>query len=77
MTSTTGGQRQLRRYRSPLGGWRPVLRAASQAKYLNSGHLLYVAGDALWVVPFDVSRLQTTGPARVVVPHVLILPTGT
>ena len=79
VTSTTGGRDAA--FVAVLDlksrGWRPVLRAASQAKYLQSGHLLYVAGEALWIVPFDVSRLQTTGPARVVVPHVLILPTGT
>ena len=79
VTSTTGGRDAA--FVAVLDlesrGWRPVLRAASQAKYLQSGHLLYVAGEALWMVPFDVSQLQTTGPARVVVPHVLILPTGT
>jgi eukaryotic-like serine/threonine-protein kinase len=79
VTSTTGGREATSVAVLDLesGSWRPVLRGASQAKYLQSGHLLYVAGEALWMVPFDVSRRQTTGAARVVVPHILILPTGT
>jgi Tol biopolymer transport system component len=31
----------------------------------------------LWVVPFDLARLTPAGPARVIVPQVLILPTNT
>ena len=58
------------------GTWKTVLRGASQAQYVSSGHLVYVAGDALWAVPFDLRRLATTGPARVIVPEILILPTG-
>ena len=59
------------------GERRPILRGASQARYLRSGHLVYVAGDSLWAVAFDLNRRETSGPARVVAPHVLILPTGT
>jgi Tol biopolymer transport system component len=79
VTSTTGGREAAFVAVLDLksGRWTPVLRAASQAKYLRSGHLLYVAGEAIWMVAFDLSRLQTTGPARIVVPHVLVLPTGT
>jgi serine/threonine-protein kinase len=58
------------------GVWRPILRGGSHARYLRSGHLLFVGGESLWAVPFDLKRLQTTGSARVVVPHVLMLPTG-
>ena len=44
---------------------------------MASGHLVYLAGEALWVVPFDIARLEPTGTASVIVPKVLILPTNT
>ena len=79
VTSTTGAREAASVAVLDLrsGVWRPILRGASQARYLPSGQLLYVAGEALWTVPFDIERLQPSGPARVVVPHVLVLPTGT
>src|SRR5215469_1339859 len=58
------------------GSWRPVMQRASQAHYIASGHLLYVAGGALWVIAFDPARGQTLGAARVVVPQIVTLPTG-
>ena len=59
------------------GTWKSLIPKASQAQYVSSGHLVYVAGEALWAVAFDLSRLELTGTARVVVPQVLMLPTGT
>ncbi len=58
------------------GSWRPVLQRASQAQYVPGGHLVYVAGGALWAIAFDPVRAQTLGSARVVVPQVVTLPTG-
>ena len=58
------------------GSWRPVLPRARQAHYVSSGHLVYVAGGALWAVAFDPTRAQILGTARVVVPQVVTLPTG-
>jgi dipeptidyl aminopeptidase/acylaminoacyl peptidase len=58
------------------GSWRPVLQRASQAQYVSSGHLVYVAGGALWAIAFDLVRAQALGTARVVVPQVVTLPTG-
>lgn len=58
------------------GTWTTLIRGASQAMYVPSGHLVYVAGGALWAVAFDLTRLATVGPAAVVVPHVVTLPTG-
>jgi serine/threonine-protein kinase len=57
--------------------WRTLIRGGSQAQYLPSGHLVYVAGGALWAIPFDRSSMETRGTARVVVPQVLTLPNGT
>ena len=58
------------------GEWKTLLRAARQAHYVPSGHLVYVAGGALWAIPFDVTRLETIGSASVVVPQLVTLPTG-
>ena len=59
------------------GTWKALVRSGSQAQYLPSGHLVYVAGGALWAVPFDLARLEVSGTARVVVPQVVVLPTET
>ncbi len=59
------------------GTWKTVLRGASQAQYVPSGHIVYVAAGALWAVGFDIARMETTGTASQVVPQVVTLPTGT
>jgi serine/threonine-protein kinase len=35
-----------------------LIRGGSDARYLPTGHLVYVAGDSLRVVPFDLNRLE-------------------
>jgi serine/threonine-protein kinase len=58
------------------GKLRTILRGASQAHYVQTGHLVYLAGNALWAVPFDIARMEVAGPATMVVPKVVTLPTG-
>jgi len=43
-----------------------LLTGGSHAMYLRSGHLVYVAGGALWAVPFDADRRIITGAAVLV-----------
>jgi Tol biopolymer transport system component len=38
--------------------------------YVPTGHLLYAVGEAIWAVPFDLKRLEVTGPAVPVVDSV-------
>ncbi len=78
ITALTGGLEaaQVGVFDLASGSWRPVLPHASQAHYVSSGHLVYLAGGALWAIAFDPIRLQTLGTARVVVPQVVTLPTG-
>ena len=59
------------------GRWKTLLQGASQAQYVPTGHLVYVAGGALWAVAFDVERVETVGAPAVVVSSVVVLPTGT
>ena len=40
-----------------------VLAGASNALYVSSGHLAYIAGATLWAVPFDLDRRATFGTA--------------
>ena len=47
----------------PLDGGetRTLVRGGSDARYLSTGHLLYARGADLIAVPFNLSRLETTG----------------
>jgi Tol biopolymer transport system component len=42
---------------------RVVIEAASAAQYAPSGHLLFFRDGVVFAAPFDVARLQVTGPA--------------
>jgi serine/threonine-protein kinase len=41
-----------------------VIRGGFHARYLTSGHLVYMREGSLFAVPFDLGRLETTGPPR-------------
>jgi serine/threonine-protein kinase len=49
------------------GKTRTLMEGASFARYLASGHLAWVARQTLFVAPFDLKRLELTGPAVPVV----------
>jgi eukaryotic-like serine/threonine-protein kinase len=51
---------------------RPLFEGGTDARYLPSGHIIYWHDFSLWIVPFDLPRLQTTGPAKPVGPDVMI-----
>jgi serine/threonine-protein kinase len=40
-----------------------LLTGGTDAAYLRSGHLVYVAGETLWAVPFDADRRRVSGVA--------------
>jgi serine/threonine-protein kinase len=44
-----------------------ILAGGSDARYVQSGHLLYVRGDALYAAPFDRSTMTVTGAGLPVV----------
>src|SRR5207248_3019954 len=44
-------------------GTRKVLAQGSYARYVRSGHLIYLQGRTLLAAPFDVPRLELTGPS--------------
>jgi serine/threonine-protein kinase len=53
-----------------------VLEGGTEATYLASGHLVYVAGDTLFGVPFDVGELAVSGVPVPLVQNVLRPDTG-
>ena len=70
ITSQTGGLdtakvvvRDLR-----TGAQTILVRGGSDAHYVPSGHLVYIAAGALRAIPFDLDRLETHGSARSMLP---------
>jgi serine/threonine-protein kinase len=53
------------------GTRRVVVQGGSDARYLQTGHLLYAVAGTMLAAPFDVSRLAVTGPAVAVIEGVL------
>ncbi|HTM03430.1 MAG TPA: protein kinase [Vicinamibacterales bacterium] len=51
----------------PGGKPKVVVRGGSDATYVETGHLVYAVGNALYAVPFDPNALQTNGGAVPVV----------
>ena len=46
---------------------RTLIQNGYNARYVPTGHLVFVRAAALWAVPFDPERLPTTGPERPVI----------
>jgi serine/threonine-protein kinase len=44
------------------GTVRTIIEQGYHARYLASGHIVYMLGTNLMAVPFDVNRLEVTGP---------------
>jgi Tol biopolymer transport system component/predicted Ser/Thr protein kinase len=49
------------------GGIRVLVNGASAARYVPSGHLVYVRGGTMFAVPFDLKQLVATGPETPVI----------
>jgi serine/threonine protein kinase/Tol biopolymer transport system component len=47
----------------PDGRRKVLVRGAYGARYLSSGHLVYIHDDTLFAAPFDLDTLQVTGQA--------------
>jgi Tol biopolymer transport system component len=46
----------------PIGARKVVQRGGYHGRYLLSGHLVYIHDGTLFVAPFDLDRLEVTGP---------------
>ena len=52
------------------GQWKVLFQGGSVARYMHTGHVVYASGGSLLAAPFDVERLEVTGPARPVLEDV-------
>ena len=79
ITATTGGidASQVAVLDLPTGTQKILIRGGSQAYYVPSGHLVYVAAGTLRAVAFNLERLEATGTAIPVLSQVATLPNGT
>jgi eukaryotic-like serine/threonine-protein kinase len=79
ITATTGGidASQVAVLDLSTGTQKVLLRGGSQAYYVPSGHLVYVAAGTLRAVTFNLKRLEATGTAISVLSQVTTLQTGT
>jgi serine/threonine-protein kinase len=59
------------------GQRKTLIRGASQAAYVETGHLVYASAGTLRAVRFDPVRLEVSGDAVPVVEQVLTKPNGT
>ena len=46
----------------PVGTRKILVRGAYDGRYIASGHLIYIHESTLFAVPFDLNRLEVTGP---------------
>ena len=44
------------------GDVRPIIQNGYNARYVPTGHIVFIRSASLWAVPFDAERLETTGP---------------
>jgi serine/threonine protein kinase len=58
------------------GKWSVLLEGGSGAEYVGTGHLVFVAGNTLQAVPFDLDRLEVTGAAVTLVDDVAVARAG-
>jgi serine/threonine-protein kinase len=63
--------------RDPKRTPKVIIRGGSQAKYVSSGHLVYMAAGTLRAVPFDIGTLEARGTSAPVQSEITTLPTGT
>ena len=51
--------------------WRVLLEDAADARYVPSGHLIFLRQGTLMAVPFDLQRMEITGPPVEMVTNVI------
>ena len=55
----------------PDGAPKVIVRGGYHARYLSSGHLIYIHNGTLFAAPFDPERLEITGPVGAVLEGVM------
>jgi serine/threonine-protein kinase len=78
-TIATGGQadsRQVAVLDLRTGQRKVLIRGGSDARYVETGHLIYAAAGTLRAVRFDPHRLEVLGDPVTIVEDVMMKPTG-
>jgi serine/threonine-protein kinase len=57
------------------GTWKTVIHGGSNARYVDSGHLVYTSGTTLFAVRFDPVRLQVESTPAPIIDALAIAPT--
>ena len=58
-------------------GLMTTLFQGAMARYAHSGHIVYTSGEGtLFAAPFDVDRLEVTGPSRTLLEGIQVSPSG-
>ena len=60
----------------PAGPRKVIVHGGYNGRYVSSGHILYLHGGTLFAAPFDLNRLELTGPPVPVVEGVASGPGG-
>jgi len=63
-------------YSMASGQRKTVQRGGSYARYLPSGHVVYIHEGALFAVPLDLKRLEVTGQPALILEGVVTAPTN-
>ena len=63
-------------YSMASGQRKTVQRGGSYARYLPSGHVVYIHEGALFAVPFDLKRLEVAGQPALILEGVVTAPTN-
>ncbi len=71
MFSTMGRETRTEWLSLETGQRKVLVEDGADARYVPTGHLVFVRRGALMAAPFDLARLQTTGPAVVVIPGLM------
>jgi eukaryotic-like serine/threonine-protein kinase len=73
ITAGTVADRQIVVLDLKTGKRKTLIRSGSQAEYVETGHLIYTDGGALWAVRFDLARLAVLGDPVPLIEQVLTL----
>jgi serine/threonine protein kinase/Tol biopolymer transport system component len=63
-------------YSTASGQQKTLLRGGFFARYLSNGHMVYMHNGTMFVVPFDLGRLEVTGQATPILEGVVTNPFG-
>jgi eukaryotic-like serine/threonine-protein kinase len=71
--TAAGGSRQVAVLDFQTGQRKTLIRSGSEAQYVETGHLVYADGGALWAVRFDLASLSVRGDPAPILERVLTL----